>query len=141
MTTGVLELLASNLCMSVRSFRKDGVPVDTPLWVAQIGDRLGSYTDDRSFKIKRLRRNPAVEVAGCDVWGRCSTPWYAARCRIVTDPEGRERIFAAIKAKYGIHWYMAYFGSLPGGRIHHRVVLEWDVTPTPLGTTYTNATV
>jgi uncharacterized protein len=137
MSANVLESLASCICLNVRSFRKSGVPVDTPLWTVQVGDRLGSYTDDRTFKASRIRNNPEVEVAGCDVWGRCSTPWYAGRCRIVEEAEQRERVFRAIAAKYGIHWKMAYLGSIPTGRIPHRIVLEFEVLPTPLGTTYT----
>jgi PPOX class probable F420-dependent enzyme len=114
----------------------NGVPVDTPIWVVQVGDRLGAFTDDRSFKFKRVRRNPEVEVAGCDVWGRCSTAWYPAHCRIVTEPDQRQRIFDAIAQKYGIHWKLSTWGSQLVGRIKHRVVFEFEVTPTPLGTTF-----
>jgi uncharacterized protein len=136
MSESVLQTLAASICLNVRTFRKSGVPVDTPLWTAQIGDRLVSYTDDRTFKAKRIRNNPNVEVAACDVWGRSSSPWYAARVHVLEAPEERERVFAVLEAKYGIHYKMSYFGSILTRRIPHRMVLEFEVDPTPLGTSY-----
>lgn len=120
--------------MNLRSFRKDGTPVDTPLWVVVIDGKLGSYTDDRSYKVKRLRRNSRVEVAACNVWGLRSTPWYPAVCRIVEPAEQRERIFELIERKYGIHWYMSLWGSRLTGRVAHRVVLEVEPGPEPIAT-------
>lgn len=136
MSESVLETLAASICMNVRTFRKSGVPVDTPLWTVRIGDRLACYTDDRTYKFRRMKNNPNVEIAACDVWGRSSTPWYPGRVRIVEAPEERQRVFAALKAKYGIHYRMSYLGSIPTRRIPHRVVLEFEITPTPLGTSY-----
>jgi PPOX class probable F420-dependent enzyme len=128
MAIDVQSAFGSSVCMNLRSFRKDGTPVDTPLWVTADGGRFGSYTDDRSFKAKRVVRNPVVEIAACDVFGRCSTAWYPAKCRVVEAPEERQRIFRNIEKKYGIHWKMSLWGSLLTGRIKHRVVLEFEVT-------------
>jgi PPOX class probable F420-dependent enzyme len=119
----------ASVCMNVRSFRRDGTPVDTPLWVIADGERFASYTDDRSFKAKRIRRNPRVEVAACDVFGRCSTPWYPARCSVVEDPAERERLFARIREKYGIHWKLSLWGSLLTNRVKHRMVLQFELLP------------
>jgi uncharacterized protein len=121
------EALTKSQCMNLRSFRKDGTPVDTPTWVVPIDDHFGCYTDDRSFKIKRLRRNPQVELAACDVWGRRSTPWYAAECRIVEEQPRREQIFGLLKDKYAIHWQLSWWGSVLADRVKHRVVLEFTV--------------
>jgi uncharacterized protein len=132
MSENLCDVLAGSVCMNLRSFRKDGTPVDTPLWVVAIDGKVASYTDDRSFKWKRVRRNPNVEVAACDVWGRRSTPWYPAVCRKVEPGERRDRIFALIRQKYGIHWYMSLWGSLLVGRTPHRVVLEFEPGTVPI---------
>ena len=123
------DALANSICMNVRSFRKDGTPVDTPMWTVQVDGTVGCYTDGRTFKLKRFKRNPNVWIAASDVWGRCSSPFYPAVCRIATDPERRERTFAALREKYGIHWKMSLWGSLLVGRVKHRVVLEFLVAP------------
>jgi len=130
MSPEVTSAFATSMCMNVRSFRKDGTPVDTPVWcvgTGGAGGRYACYTDDRSFKLKRLKRNPDVELAACDVVGRCNTPWYHARCRIVEDPAERNRIFDLIRSKYGIHWYLSLWGSKLVDRVKHRVVLEFEL--------------
>ena len=74
------ELLAAyqdSICMCIRSFRKDGTPVDTPLWTTPIDGKLYCYTDDRTFKVKRLRNNPNVWIAASDVWGVGILLWEA----------------------------------------------------------------
>jgi PPOX class probable F420-dependent enzyme len=123
----VISQFAKSQCMNLRSFRMDGTPVDTPVWTTPFEGKLVCYTDDRTFKAKRVRRNPDVELAACDVVGRCSSPWYRARCRIVEAPAERERMFEAIKVKYGIHWYMSLWGSILTDRVKHRLVLEFEL--------------
>jgi PPOX class probable F420-dependent enzyme len=56
--------------LSVTSFRRDGTGVATPVWFVVDGERLLALTDPRSFKARRIRRNPAVEVAPCSGAGR-----------------------------------------------------------------------
>jgi PPOX class probable F420-dependent enzyme len=124
------ELLAAfekSICMCIRSFRKDGAPVDTPTWTTPIDGKLYCYTDDRTFKIKRLRRNPNVWIAASDVWARPSTAFYPGVCRFVLEPERRTGVFARLKAKYGFHWYISLLGSLLVGRVPHRIVLEFEI--------------
>jgi PPOX class probable F420-dependent enzyme len=114
-------------CMSLRSFRKDGTPVDTPTWCVPVDGALCCYTDDRTYKIKRMRREPRIEVAACDVWGRRGTEWYRARCHIVSDSAERDRVFGALREKYKGHYLISLWGSLLVGRVKHRVVLKVEL--------------
>lgn len=127
MSSELRSAFEKSMCMNIRSFRKDGTPVDTPLWVVPIDEHYACYTDDRSFKYKRLRRNPEVEIAVCDVWGRRSTPFYAAHCQIVEDITRRNRVFDLLRTKYGIHWWLSLWGSKLTDRVKHRVVLEFAI--------------
>jgi putative ABC transport system ATP-binding protein len=121
--------LGDSLCMNVRSFRKDGTPVDTPVWVVPFEGGVACFTDDRSYKFKRMRRNPSVEVAPCDVWGKLHGPWRKAQVSFVTEPARREQVFALIAKKYGIHWIMATIGKRLTRTIHHRVVIAVRFEP------------
>ncbi|GAB3771407.1 hypothetical protein FB382_000446 [Nocardioides ginsengisegetis] len=56
--------------VSFTSFRKDGTPVSTPVWIAPDGDDLYFISDATAFKVKRIRNNPAVSLQPCDVRGR-----------------------------------------------------------------------
>ena len=129
MTAASHESIGESLCMNLRTLRKDGTPVDTPIWVVPIDGRICSYTDGRSFKAKRARNNPRVEVAACDVWGKNRGPWYPAVCRFVEDEAQRARVYALIAKKYGGHYTRSTLGSRLTGRIKHRVVLEIEVRP------------
>jgi len=119
-----------SICMNVRSLRRDGTPVDTPMWTVPIDGRLCCYTDDRTFKVKRMRRNPQVEVAASDVWGIRSTDWFPARCSFIQDEAQRQRVFSALKEKYGIHYNLSLWGSLLVGRVKHRLVLSLELLDT-----------
>ena len=100
------------------------------------GDRRGLafFTDDRSFKFKRLRRNPRIEVAPCDVWGKVSAPGAPAMCRVVEDAARKQRIFDLIAKKYGIHWTMSTLGKKLLGQLHHRAVFEAEIESEPVKT-------
>ena len=56
--------------ISLRTFRKTGVAVDTPVWVAAEGGKLYVMTTLATGKAKRIRNNPQVEVCDCDMRGR-----------------------------------------------------------------------
>ena len=56
--------------VSFTSYRKDGTPVSTPVWIAPDGEDLYFFSDTGAFKVKRVRNNPAVALQPCDVRGR-----------------------------------------------------------------------
>jgi PPOX class probable F420-dependent enzyme len=56
--------------VSFTSYRKDGTPVATPVWIAPEGEDLYFFSDTGAFKVTRVRNNPAVTLQPCDVRGR-----------------------------------------------------------------------
>ena len=56
--------------VSFTSYRKNGTPVSTPVWIAPDGDDLYFFSDTSAFKVKRIRNNPSVTLQPCDVRGR-----------------------------------------------------------------------
>lgn len=58
-----LEPFRSAKYMSLTTYRKDGSEVPTTVWFAIKDDRLLMRTDSESYKVRRLRTNPAVTVA------------------------------------------------------------------------------
>ncbi|MEV6650887.1 PPOX class F420-dependent oxidoreductase [Streptomyces sp. NPDC051219] len=65
-----LEELARSPYVSLTTFRRDGTPVATPVWVVSDGTELYVWTKTDSWKVKRIRNNSRVTVAPCDVRGR-----------------------------------------------------------------------
>jgi len=85
----------------VTTFRKDGTPVPTPVWVGRDGDELIVWTQATAGKVKRVRNNPVVELAVCDVRGRARGETVKGTARILSDDE-TERGRRVLRKKYGV---------------------------------------
>lgn len=101
MTTSEVERLSRGKYLLVTTFRKDGTPVPTPVWVGRDGDELIVWTQATAGKVKRVRNNPAVELAECDLRGRPRGTAVAGRARIL-DADGTERGRRLLGRKYGL---------------------------------------
>ncbi|MDD9947324.1 MAG: PPOX class F420-dependent oxidoreductase [Myxococcales bacterium] len=111
--------------VSLRSYRRDGTPVDTPVWQVVIDGKLLVFTDGTSYKVKRVGRDPTVQVARCDVRGRLLGPWVAGTCRLVEPGEEIEqRTYSALIDKYGWQMRLLNLSSRLAGRYGRRRVLE-----------------
>lgn len=62
--------LASEKYIRLTTFRRDGTPVSTPVWVVGSGDHLLVVTSRTTGKAKRLGHTPRVLIAPCDGRGR-----------------------------------------------------------------------
>ncbi|MEU2336223.1 PPOX class F420-dependent oxidoreductase [Streptomyces sp. NPDC006654] len=110
-TTGTaLDRLGAGKYLLVTSYRKDGTPVPTPVWVVRDGDTLGVWTAADSWKVKRIRRRPDVRVGPCDVRGRPTGDPVAATAELA-DPATTARYRDLVARKYGITGRLTLFGS------------------------------
>ncbi|GAB7193066.1 hypothetical protein NUM3379_37750 [Kineococcus sp. NUM-3379] len=101
-----LRALGAERFVSLTTFRRDGTPVPTAVWVAPDGDGLVVTTPAGSGKVKRLRNDGRVELRPCDRTGRVAdgAAVVAARARVL-GPESAERRRAdLIRAKYGAEY-------------------------------------
>jgi uncharacterized protein len=86
------------------TFRRDGTPVATPVWVVGLdGDRVGFWTSSGSGKAKRLAHTEYVTVTPCDARGRVKADAGVldATARLVAGSE-LEEIRQRIVTKYGV---------------------------------------
>lgn len=110
-TTGTdLDRLGAGKYLLVTSYRKDGTPVPTPVWVVRDGDTLGVWTVADSFKVKRIRRRAEVTVGSCDVRGNAAGDPVEATAEI-TDAATAARYRKLIARKYGISGRLVLLGS------------------------------
>ena len=65
----LLEQLGAGKYLLVTSYRKDGTPVATPVWVVRDGDTLGVQSQADSWKVKRIRARGDILVGPCDLRG------------------------------------------------------------------------
>ena len=96
--------LADSRFVSLTTFRRSGEPVSTPVWVGRDGTSLVVLTPADSGKVKRLRRDPRVEVRPCGRFGAVDDGVEpvsgTAELREHTDDVERAR--ATIRATYPI---------------------------------------
>jgi uncharacterized protein len=87
--------LAGQKYLNLETFKKNGDGVKTPVWfAAELSAKLDSneaklyvYTIGATGKMKRIRNNPRVSVAPCDMRGRVKAAWVPARAEILTGAE------------------------------------------------------
>ncbi|KOV78446.1 MULTISPECIES: PPOX class F420-dependent oxidoreductase [Streptomyces] len=105
-----LDRLGSGKYLLVTSYRKNGTPVATPVWVVRDGGTLGVWTAADSWKVKRIRRRPDVLVGPCDVRGNPTGDQLPATAEIA-DPATTARYRNLIARKYGILGRLTLLGS------------------------------
>lgn len=106
----LLERLGSGKYLLITSYRKNGTPVATPVWVVRDGDTLGVWTPADSWKVKRIRARADVLVGPCDVRGN-PTGNQAPATAGICDPETTARYRTLIARKYGVVGRLTLFGS------------------------------
>jgi PPOX class probable F420-dependent enzyme len=96
------DVLAAHQYVSLTTFRKTGVPVATPVWIAQDGDDLVVITVDSLGKTKRLAHTARLELRPCDVRGVVpqGAPVYTGTARLDRTPEGVAAVKRAMSEKY-----------------------------------------
>lgn len=102
--------LAAGKYLLVTTFRKDGTPKPTPVWVVVDGERLAVWTATDTYKVKRIRNNPKVRVAPCDPRGNPTGDEVAATAEVLDQPAS-DRIRRLIKRRYGMLGWLVVTGS------------------------------
>jgi PPOX class probable F420-dependent enzyme len=113
--------------INLETFKKDGRGVKTPVWAAPLDGKLVVFTDGTSYKVKRLRRDPRIRVAPCDVRGNVKGAWLDGTGRILEDDADKARAMAALRRKYGWQIRVLDVFSWLGRRIGRRAYLELTI--------------
>jgi uncharacterized protein len=106
--------------LTLESFKRDGTPVQTPVWFAEEHGVLYVYILANAGKVKRIRRNPHIRLAPCTMRGTVIGPWVEAEATIV-DATTAAHGHALLRQKYG---WMKRMGDLFSRLLHReRVVI------------------
>src|SRR3712207_2567218 len=100
MSSPNLTPFAGQKYLNLESFKRDGTPVQTPVWFAEEHSILYVYTLAKAGKVKRIRRNPRIRIAPCTMRGTVIGPWMEANATIV-DATTAAHGHALLRQKYG----------------------------------------
>jgi PPOX class probable F420-dependent enzyme len=115
-----LAPFAGHKYLNLESVKRDGTPVQTPVWFAEDQGVLYVYTLANAGKVKRIRHNPRIRIAPCTMRGTVIGPWVAAEATIV-DATIAAHGHALLRHKYG---WMKGVGDLYSRLMHReRVVI------------------
>lgn len=85
------------------TFRKDGTAVPTPVWFALLdGHRFIASTEERTAKVRRIRRDPRARVFPCDPRGKPIGPGVEGTARVLATKEECAEAEAALDRHYGL---------------------------------------
>jgi len=86
--------------LNLETYRRTGQAVATPVWFVVDDGIIYVYSLADAGKVKRIRNNPRVRIAPCDVRGALKGAWVDATARIVDERETL-KAHALLREKYG----------------------------------------
>ncbi|MGW5454663.1 PPOX class F420-dependent oxidoreductase [Nocardia sp. NPDC003979] len=111
----MLDDLSTGKYLLLTTFRRDGTPVPTPVWVMRDGTALAVWSAADTGKVKRIRNSGRVTVCSCDWRGKplgVPVPGFAE----VLTPGESAHFTGLMKRKYGLVARIGLAGSaLRGG--------------------------
>jgi PPOX class probable F420-dependent enzyme len=110
MDDSALDELGAGKYLLITSYRRNGTPVATPVWVVRDGDALGAWTPADSWKVKRIRNRADVLVGPCDLHGNPTGEQVPATAEICA-PATTARYRQLIARKYGLTGRLTLLGS------------------------------
>ena len=95
--------IANQKNVALTTFRRNGEPKTVPVGIVRFGDDVAMTTGSQTWKLKRLRNDPRVEVQPCNGRGviTAGSTKVTGQGRQATEEEFTE-ILQAVKAKYGL---------------------------------------
>ena len=93
--------IAKSEYILLTTFTKDGRPKPTAIWAASDGDRLVVITQEKSWKVRRIRNTSRVTIAECDRRGNPKGEAVEAIATIL-DKSANGTTYDAISKRYGL---------------------------------------
>lgn len=113
--------LGTETYVSLTTFKRDGTPVSTPVWVARDDGQLLVHTAAQSWKVKRIRRDKHVRVAACGYNGKVHGETFDGEAAILTDTARVQELEAR---KYGFFYRVVRGLSAMNRRLRRKPEVE-----------------
>jgi PPOX class probable F420-dependent enzyme len=99
-----LQTLAAARYVRLTTFKRDGTPVPTPVWLVRSGDHLMVTTSSTTGKVKRLRHTPRVLLVPSDGRGkpREGATEVEGSAELFSSPDELTQLRVLLKKRYGV---------------------------------------
>ena len=131
--------LAESKFILLTTYRKNGEPVATPVCHVLHDGKVYLVTQEQTWKAKRMRRNPRVLLAACDMRGKETYgPVYSGEARILSTEEIQESpvfkqmwsVGAGFRRSARVHWIVKPIQLMERVAYRHKF-LAIEITPQP----------
>jgi uncharacterized protein len=109
------SIFSSQKTISLETYKKNGNPVKSPVWVVEENGALYVRSAPESWKVKRIRKNPSVRVAPSTMSGKVKGDWVKGEAHFVEGEEAR-LILKLFNKKYGLMIKLLNFYNRLRGR-------------------------
>lgn len=127
-----LSDLTQERYISLTTFKRDGTPVATPVWVAGDDGRLLVHSAADTWKVKRIRRDSHVQVAACGPTGKVRGEAFDGEAKLVADTS----LVQALEArKYGLMYRVTHLVNAINRGLRRKPTPEAvtiEITPAPV---------
>lgn len=115
--------------ISLKTYRKNGQPVETPLWVVQTlkeadGRTLFAFSNESSGKVKRIRNNSNTQIALCSLKGKVLSSWSEVTVALSSEGEDVQKVIALMYKKYSWQMFLVDIFARIGKRKSSWIVLK-----------------
>lgn len=109
-----MDFLRASRYALLRTYRRDGRPVDTPIWFHLDGDTL-VFRTKVGPKTTRIVNDPRVELRACDYQGRVpdNAPTLTGQATLLSDAAAEEAN-RQLHRRYGWQYNLVPLLPLPG---------------------------
>lgn len=122
----VLDILEPEKYISLATYRKNGEPVQTPVWFVIDSGLVLVITRSLTGKVKRIKNNPSVKIAPCTFGGKTTGEWIKGSATKIEGEKAQDAIKLR-KKKYGFRATLAGFASRgKGDPVVYSIKLELE---------------
>jgi PPOX class probable F420-dependent enzyme len=109
--------------INIRTFRKNGESAATPVWFLEDKDLFFICTGGATYKVKRIRNNPEVQIAASDASGNLKGEYFEGKARILAKDEV-DTIYTLFRKKYSGFRLWNFFANLGKKEEKKHIYLE-----------------
>ncbi len=97
---GILEELSDKKYLNLQTIKKNGTPVNTPVWFVISDNNIYVITRESTGKVKRIRNNKNIKIAICSFSGKLKGQWVPGNAEFTSENE-TARALNLRNQKYG----------------------------------------
>lgn len=97
----VTNQLSKAKFISLETYKRNGEAVRTPVWFVEESGLIYFHSPAKSWKVKRLQRNPVVRLAPCARFGRIEGDWLQGKATRIHGEDGK-RIVNLVNSEQGL---------------------------------------